>query len=104
MPHKRSVTDGSEHIDEERRLCYVGVTRARETLTLTLCKARMKWGKLRPQIPSRFLMEMRGDAERALHAAEASEKRFREEAEAAERAEQEKKKPRKKRAAARKAG
>ncbi|MCB9581141.1 MAG: UvrD-helicase domain-containing protein [Polyangiaceae bacterium] len=104
LPHKRSVTDGSRHIDEERRLCYVGVTRAQDSLTLTLCKARMKWGKLRPQIPSRFLMEMRGDTERARHAAEASEKHFREEAEAAERAEQEKKKPKRRRAASRAAG
>ena len=76
LPHSRSIVDGRS-IDEERRLCYVGVTRARETLTLTLCKARMKWGKARPQIPSRFLMEMRGETEKAKRAAEAAEKLFR---------------------------
>ncbi|MEZ4226189.1 MAG: UvrD-helicase domain-containing protein [Polyangiaceae bacterium] len=70
LPHKRSVTDGGDTIAEERRLCYVGVTRARETLTLSLCKNRMKWGKLRPQIPSRFLLEMRGDTAKAEEVAE----------------------------------
>lgn len=77
IPHKRSVIE-SRGIDEERRLCYVGVTRARETLTLTLCKARMKWGKLVPSIPSRFLMEMRGEADRARRAAEAAQELYQE--------------------------
>lgn len=73
MPHQRSVLDGgSAGIEEERRLCYVGITRARETLTLTYAKGRMKWGKLRPSIPSRFLLEMRGDDERAQKVAEMS--------------------------------
>ena len=76
LPHSRSIIDGRS-IEEERRLCYVGVTRAQDTLTLTLCKARMKWGKARPQIPSRFLMEMRGETEKAQRAAEAAEKLFR---------------------------
>jgi len=76
LPHGRSIVDGRS-IDEERRLCYVGVTRAQDTLTLTLCKGRMKWGKLRAQIPSRFLMEMRGETEKARRAAEAAEKLFR---------------------------
>jgi DNA helicase-2/ATP-dependent DNA helicase PcrA len=74
LPHKRSVVDGN--IAEERRLCYVGVTRAQDTLTLSYCKARMKWGKAHASIPSRFLMEMRGDTERARRAAEASTKTF----------------------------
>jgi len=72
LPHQRSVLEG-RGVDEERRLCYVGVTRAQETLTLTFTRARMKWGKPRPSIPSRFLMEMRGETERALRAAEAAE-------------------------------
>jgi ATP-dependent DNA helicase UvrD/PcrA len=76
LPHARSVADGSRNIDEERRLCYVGVTRARETLALSFCRTRMKWGKARSQIPSRFLMEMRGETERARRAAEASQKLF----------------------------
>src|SRR5450432_1844369 len=76
LPHQRSVVDGKS-IDEERRLCYVGVTRAQDSLTLTLCKERMKWGKPRAQIPSRFLMEMRGETERARKAAEAAVLMFR---------------------------
>jgi DNA helicase-2/ATP-dependent DNA helicase PcrA len=84
LPHRRSVADGSLNIAEERRLCYVGVTRAMDTLTLTFCKSRMKWGKARPSIPSRFLMEMRGETERAKRAAEAAAELFtRELAEAA---------------------
>ena len=47
-------------IDEERRLCYVGVTRAQRRLTLTLALSRQKWGKPRPTIPSRFLYEITG--------------------------------------------
>jgi DNA helicase-2/ATP-dependent DNA helicase PcrA len=76
LPHQRSVMEG-RGVDEERRLCYVGVTRARETLTLTFAKGRMKWGKPRPSIPSRFLMEMRGDTERAKRAAAAAEALYR---------------------------
>ncbi|HEY3255224.1 MAG TPA: 3'-5' exonuclease, partial [Polyangiaceae bacterium] len=76
LPHQRSIVDGKS-IDEERRLAYVGVTRAQDTLTLTFCKERMKWGKPRAQIPSRFLMEMRGETERAKKAAEAAVLMFR---------------------------
>jgi DNA helicase-2/ATP-dependent DNA helicase PcrA len=64
LPHKRSVAmENDAAIDEERRLCYVGVTRAREQLTLSLALSRRKWGKPRPTIPSRFLFEMTGQAE-----------------------------------------
>jgi len=61
LPHRRSV-DAEEatpqSIDEERRLCYVGVTRAKDSLTLTRALFRKKWGKLRETTPSRFLHEM----------------------------------------------
>jgi DNA helicase II / ATP-dependent DNA helicase PcrA len=50
----------SAAVDEERRLCYVGVTRAQRRLTLTLALNRMKWGKSRPTILSRFLYELTG--------------------------------------------
>ncbi len=64
LPHRRSLQDMSDaSIDEERRLCYVGVTRARDRLTMTLPLARRKWGKLRDTIPSRFLFEMTGQAD-----------------------------------------
>jgi DNA helicase-2/ATP-dependent DNA helicase PcrA len=72
LPHKRSVSDGGANIAEERRLCYVGVTRAQNALTLSFCSARMKWGKMVPCLPSRFLMEMRGETERARGIAERS--------------------------------
>jgi len=75
LPHQRSVIEG-QGVEEERRLCYVGVTRAQETLTLTFTRARMKWGQPRPSIPSRFLAEMRGETERAMRAAAAAEALF----------------------------
>jgi DNA helicase-2/ATP-dependent DNA helicase PcrA len=64
LPHKRSLgTESDAAIDEERRLCYVGVTRAREHLTLSFALTRRKWGKPRKTIPSRFLYEMTGQAD-----------------------------------------
>ena len=59
LPHQRSVESGLEKdISEERRLAYVGVTRAMDHLTLTRAMSRMKWGKRRDSICSRFLFEM----------------------------------------------
>lgn len=63
LPHHRSLEDDEKGVDEERRLAYVGVTRAEERLTLSLSLSRMKWGKPRPTIPSRFLYEMTGKAD-----------------------------------------
>lgn len=63
LPHHRSVAAEGPAIDEERRLCYVGVTRAQERLTLTMALTRMKWGKPRETIPSRFLFEIIGQAD-----------------------------------------
>jgi DNA helicase-2/ATP-dependent DNA helicase PcrA len=65
LPHHRSLTADSDDVDEERRLCYVGMTRAQERLTLSLSLTRMKWGKPRDTIPSRFLYEIMGQAEKA---------------------------------------
>jgi DNA helicase-2/ATP-dependent DNA helicase PcrA len=87
LPHQRSIIDGRS-IEEERRLCYVGVTRAQDTLVLSFCRERMKWGKARPSIPSRFLMEMRGETERAKKAAEAAHAMFMEAAKMAQKAEE----------------
>jgi DNA helicase-2/ATP-dependent DNA helicase PcrA len=49
-------------LDEERRLAYVGITRARERLYLTRAAARTKRGKVQPRTPSRFLGELPADA------------------------------------------
>ena len=63
LPHHRSIADAGAAVDEERRLCYVGVTRAQRRLTLTLALNRRKWGKARPTRPSRFLYELTGRAD-----------------------------------------
>ncbi len=60
LPHYRSLDLGEAAIDEERRLAYVGVTRAQEQLTLSYAKQCSKRGKPKPSIPSRFLVEMIG--------------------------------------------
>jgi DNA helicase-2/ATP-dependent DNA helicase PcrA len=64
LPHHRSLADGLTAIAEERRLAYVGVTRARKRLVLSMCLTRMKWGKSRPCRPSRFLYELTGQADK----------------------------------------
>ncbi|MBC7980236.1 MAG: UvrD-helicase domain-containing protein [Armatimonadetes bacterium] len=56
LPHSRSLTDGTK--DEERRLLYVGITRARESLTMTYCTVRMKWGQKTSCQPSSFIAEL----------------------------------------------
>lgn len=64
LPHSRSIKSGDEDdIAEERRLCYVGITRAQENLTMSLALTRRKWGKPRPTTPSRFLYEITGKAD-----------------------------------------
>ncbi len=57
LPHKKSVGEGVD-IEEERRLCYVGITRARNTLTLLHAARRKKYGSMETRIPSRFLEEI----------------------------------------------
>ena len=64
LPHSRSVKSGEgKDIAEERRLCYVGVTRAQEYLTMSMALTRRKWGQPRPTTPSRFLYEITGQAD-----------------------------------------
>ena len=64
LPHRKSIADpGEAAVDEERRLCYVGVTRAQRRLTLSLANHRQRWGKARPTIASRFLYEITGQAD-----------------------------------------
>ena len=57
LPHKKSVTEAFD-VDEERRLCYVGITRAREKLTILHAEGRMKYGKTESREISRFLEEI----------------------------------------------
>ncbi len=57
LPHKKSVSEAFD-VDEERRLCYVGITRAREKLTILHADARKKYGKAEPRELSRFLAEI----------------------------------------------
>jgi DNA helicase-2/ATP-dependent DNA helicase PcrA len=60
FPHSRALYDQSE-MEEERRLCYVGMTRAREELYMTYASARLLYGGVQHNPPSRFLSEIDGD-------------------------------------------
>ena len=63
LPHQRSLENDEAGVPEERRLCYVGVTRAEERLTMSMCLTRKKWGKDQETIPSRFLYELTDQAD-----------------------------------------
>jgi DNA helicase-2/ATP-dependent DNA helicase PcrA len=56
FPHSRSIEE--QGLEEERRLCYVGMTRAQERLTLTHASARSLYGSRAYNLPSRFLDEL----------------------------------------------
>jgi DNA helicase-2/ATP-dependent DNA helicase PcrA len=60
FPHNRAIGDGAdpEELAEERRLCYVGITRARKRLFLSLATSRALFGELKFNRPSRFLAEI----------------------------------------------
>lgn len=58
FPHSNAFMEGEEGIEEERRLCYVGFTRAKEKLYLTNAKKRMLYGKTTQNPPSRFISEI----------------------------------------------
>ncbi|MYC30247.1 MAG: AAA family ATPase [Chloroflexi bacterium] len=60
LPHSRSM-DSNEELEEERRLCYVGITRAKEQLYLVRAFQRAMWGSSSPTLPSRFLDEIPQD-------------------------------------------
>jgi ATP-dependent DNA helicase Rep len=59
LPHRNSIED--DNIEEERRLTYVGITRARKTLTITLASKRKQFGEIHDTTPSRFLDELPED-------------------------------------------
>ena len=56
LPTKSSINE--DNIDEERRLFYVAITRAREELTISYCANRIERGKPRQRVRSRFLGEV----------------------------------------------
>ena len=56
FPNNRAIEEGSE--DEERRLCYVGITRAQQELTFSMAKSRKRYGESIKQEPSRFLLNI----------------------------------------------
>src|SRR5215217_5100864 len=62
FPHARSIEE--QGIEEERRLCYVGMTRAKELLALTHASSRSLWGARGYNLPSRFLDELPRNVER----------------------------------------
>ena len=57
LPHGQSAEDEDE-LEEERRLLYVGMTRAKDSLTLTLADRRLVYGRVEPRRPSRFVEEI----------------------------------------------
>ncbi|PJE50413.1 MAG: ATP-dependent DNA helicase PcrA [Candidatus Yanofskybacteria bacterium CG10_big_fil_rev_8_21_14_0_10_36_16] len=57
FPHSRSIIEPAE-LEEERRLCYVGITRAKKQLHMTYCRQRMLYGSAQFNPPSRFLFEI----------------------------------------------
>jgi DNA helicase-2/ATP-dependent DNA helicase PcrA len=59
FPHSRTFND-PDQVEEERRLCYVGMTRAMDTLVITRARYRRRWGTDSPEasVPSRFLEEI----------------------------------------------
>jgi len=61
FPHMRALEQDAD-LAEERRLCYVGMTRAQRRLLLTYAHARTAYGTTRPSVPSRFLAEMPAEA------------------------------------------
>jgi DNA helicase-2/ATP-dependent DNA helicase PcrA len=67
FPHSRSMMDKNE-LEEERRLCYVGMTRAKEKLFLTYSRKRLFFGQKTTNIVSRFILELpEGTLERSLN-------------------------------------
>ena len=63
LPHARSLAAGESAMEEERRLCYVGMTRARRHLLLSCAESRRQYGGTSPtrMLPSRFLNEIPGE-------------------------------------------
>jgi ATP-dependent DNA helicase Rep len=63
LPHRESVELGK--VEEERRLMYVGITRAQRSLTVTYCERRKQGREIVTREPSRFIVEMGEDIQRS---------------------------------------
>ena len=74
FPHQNAFLEGDAGIEEERRLCYVGFTRAKERLYLTNARKRMLYGKTTSNAPSRFISEIQGDVLETLNSSVKEEK------------------------------
>jgi len=57
LPHAKSLSD-PDQMEEERRLCYVGLSRAKEQLYLTFTQQRRLWGQTMANLPSRFIYDI----------------------------------------------
>ena len=64
LPHQRAAVEDS--VEEERRLAYVGITRAQRALTLSRCAERARGGQRVQRHPSRFLLEVQGCSPRGV--------------------------------------
>ena len=78
LPHINSMLSNSE-LEEERRLCYVAITRAKDELYLINARERMLYGKVSINQPSRFISEINDDLIESLSKVEKQEKVIREE-------------------------
>ena len=58
FPHERALEESARGVEEERRLFYVAITRAREQLVITLARKRFKYGEYELHKPSRFLQDL----------------------------------------------
>jgi DNA helicase-2/ATP-dependent DNA helicase PcrA len=72
LPHRKSV-DSAESVEEERRLFYVGITRAMKELYITHAGHRIKYGKMLPAVPSRFIDEIDGEVLQRIDGTEKSD-------------------------------
>jgi ATP-dependent DNA helicase Rep len=63
LPHRESVELGK--VEEERRLMYVGITRAQRSLNVTFCERRKQGREIVTREPSRFIVEMGEDIQRS---------------------------------------
>lgn len=76
FPHSRVFESGQKDLEEERRLCYVGMTRAREELFLTYASSRLNFGSRSYNPPSRFLNDMGSGVAQVAAATQADDEPF----------------------------